>query len=405
MSNCSNCGATLPQEAQKCSVCGQDVGGTMQQTQQVTPSATTAAPTVEAPAAEKKKKGGILKKLLLALVVIIVIGAVVGSCSGSHSSSSTSSTSQDDAWPTGKLAQMIPAMNHACDYVFEGTNTLSITVKDGITQAEYDQYVSDCKDAGFTVEAEETTDSYNAFNDDGYELDLYFTTLSTGNSMNISLDAPETLTTITWPTSGPAALIPNPGKTTGKIQYDTSDEFYALVGEMPKDEFGTYVNDCMTAGFAVDYSRSDTMFMADDATGNSLTVEYKGNGVVSIHVKLTDEPEQDATEAPAQESAATETPSTTDSSAQSSNSSDFREFMDGYEAYMDSYIEFMQKYNNSSNTLSMATDYAKMLADYYKWVEKIDDYDTEDLSDSDYAYYIEVTTRVNKKLTDAAVAM
>ena len=41
---------------------------------------------------------------------------------------------------------------------------------------------------------------------------------------------------------------------------------------------------------------------------------------------------------------------------------------------------------------------------YSEFAEKIDAIDEDSLSDSDYDYYIEVTTRVTKKLADASLS-
>lgn len=78
--------------------------------------------------------------------------------------------------------------------------------------------------------------------------------------------------------------------------------------------------------------------------------------------------------------------------------------MDDYEKTIDSYIAFMEKYNESSNTASMAADYAKYMSDYANVMSEIDAIDENTLADADRKYYIEVNTRIVKKLTDAALA-
>ena len=80
---------------------------------------------------------------------------------------------------------------------------------------------------------------------------------------------------------------------------------------------------------------------------------------------------------------------------------DLRAFLDEYEEFMDKYIEFMQKYENSSNTAAMFADYT---AKYASFTEKLDRYDSDTMSAADSAYYLEVVTRVNQKLTAAALS-
>lgn len=82
---------------------------------------------------------------------------------------------------------------------------------------------------------------------------------------------------------------------------------------------------------------------------------------------------------------------------------ELKAFLDSYEAYMDQYIAFMQKYENSDDTYSMLYDYLDMMQQYADFTEKLDQYDTDKMSAVDSAYYLEVTTRVAKKLYAAAI--
>lgn len=82
---------------------------------------------------------------------------------------------------------------------------------------------------------------------------------------------------------------------------------------------------------------------------------------------------------------------------------DLKEWLDSYEAFMDEYVEFMQRYKDSGNATSMMTDYLNYLQRYSDFISKTDALDTDDMSAADYAYYLEVTTRVSKKLLEAAV--
>ena len=82
---------------------------------------------------------------------------------------------------------------------------------------------------------------------------------------------------------------------------------------------------------------------------------------------------------------------------------ELKAFLDSYEAFMEQYIAFMQKYENSDDTYAMLSDYLDMMQQYADFTEKIDQYDTDKMSAADSAYYLEVTTRVAKKLYSAAI--
>ena len=69
---------------------------------------------------------------------------------------------------------------------------------------------------------------------------------------------------------------------------------------------------------------------------------------------------------------------------------------------MNSYVDFMKKYNNSSNPVSLMKDYTEYMSKYADMVDKIDNIDKDSLSKADLDYYIDVTSRVTKKLAEVA---
>lgn len=83
-------------------------------------------------------------------------------------------------------------------------------------------------------------------------------------------------------------------------------------------------------------------------------------------------------------------------------SPEFKEAMDSYEAFFDEYVEFMKKYSNSDDTFGMLSEYSDYMIKYADMMDKIDKIDTGELSTPDYAYYIEVTARIQKKLLEIA---
>lgn len=80
---------------------------------------------------------------------------------------------------------------------------------------------------------------------------------------------------------------------------------------------------------------------------------------------------------------------------------DFKEAMDSYEAFFDEYIAFMKKYDESSNTASMLTDYADYMTKYADTMNKMSVLQDSEMSAEESDYYVEVTTRINKKLIEA----
>ena len=69
---------------------------------------------------------------------------------------------------------------------------------------------------------------------------------------------------------------------------------------------------------------------------------------------------------------------------------------------MNEYCDFMKKYNDNPSDTSLLTDYTSYMSKYADFADKFDKWESEDLNDAEMAYYIEVQTRVNKKLAEVA---
>lgn len=80
---------------------------------------------------------------------------------------------------------------------------------------------------------------------------------------------------------------------------------------------------------------------------------------------------------------------------------DLKEFLDSYEAFMDEYVVFMKKYKDDpGNAISMLSEYAVIMEKYTDFAEKIDKYDSNEMSTEDAKYYLEVINRCNQKMLE-----
>ena len=77
---------------------------------------------------------------------------------------------------------------------------------------------------------------------------------------------------------------------------------------------------------------------------------------------------------------------------------DFKAAMDEYEAFIDEYVTFIKKYEEEGKPVSMLADYTKMMTQYSEFAAAIAEYESEELSDADAAYLIQVNARVQAKL-------
>ena len=80
---------------------------------------------------------------------------------------------------------------------------------------------------------------------------------------------------------------------------------------------------------------------------------------------------------------------------------ELKAFLDSYEKFIDEYVEFMKTYNSDpANALSMLAEYSRIMETYADFTEKLAQYDENEMSAADAAYYLEVTTRCTQKMLE-----
>lgn len=314
-------------------------------------------------------------------------------------------------WPSDGLFSQVPKPNSEYGRIgLDLDDSMSATIYE-ITVDDWNDYVEECKNTGYTIDAIEENDSYEAYNEAGYQIDLSFRDYDENDlSFEMFVYAPKNKGAIAWPTVGLATLLPTPSGNEGEITVDSSSQFNAYICNMNMDAYNQYVADCQNAGFIVDYSNEERYYDADNENGDSLRITYEGFNTISIRLYAAEESAPSTNDGSQDETSATEENENQietiieDTSAPTNGiDPDFKAMMDEYEAFFDEYIAFMQNYNNSGNSLDMLGDYASMMTRYAEFAEKIDSVNTDELTNEELAYYTEVTARVTQKLLNASL--
>ena len=337
---------------------------------------------------QPRKKG----KKRSCLVVIVAIAALVAVAS---LASRCASAPKGITWPSSGLATQLPKPKSTKGEIHTNDDeSLWIDIVN-FSESDFADYVEQCKEKGFTVDATSNTSSFDAYSKDGYKLDLS----CYSDEMRIRLNAPIKMSALSWPASGPGALAPAPKSDKGKTITDSSSTYSAYIGNTTRDSYTDYVDACVAAGFNVDYDRGDDTFSADHANGASIDVDFEGFNTMKITVDAPEEGEPTA----ATSEPETAEPESEPSTSTDTSSSDFRAMVDEYEAFMNQYVDFMTTYQSSDNTAAMLIDYTNMVKQYGEWTDKMANLDESTLSAEDSAYWLKVQERVNKKLADAAL--
>lgn len=300
-------------------------------------------------------------------------------------------------WPKTGIATNIPDPKAKYgNIIINDEDSFSASIE-RYSQSDYEQYLEDCKDMGYTINSDVSTKSYEAYNDTGYKLSLSFYS----DSMRIDLEAPMEMDEFSWPASDIGKLLPVPKSNIGKIEREADDGFVIYVGNTSPEDFKEYIKKVSKAGFTVDYQKGDTYYRADNEAGYHVDVQYEGNDIMCIRIDEPDEELEHQNENEATEASSEKTEEKENNSGLVD--SDLKSFLDSYEEFIDEYIEFMEKYNKSDDTISMLTDYTKMMNKYADFMEKLDQYDSDTMSPADQAYYMEVTVRCTEKLAKASL--
>ncbi len=344
------------------------------------------------------------KAIVLILSILLVLS--LAACSG-------------DTWPTSGLGAMLPKPSSGTVKIMFNDDNFYATV-DKAKPDEFEKYVSACVEMGYTVDVEKDGATYNAFNEDGYHLDL--SAFAHNNSMWIKLDPPIEMGALRWPNGAIGKMIPQPDSKTGKTNSEKENSFSLYVGDTTLDQFNTYADKCAEAGFDVEYDRGDKHYSADNKDGYHLSLKFEGFNIMSIEISKNDSADSKANDAKDTENDSGSKSSSTSSKAASSAEdkpassaddkktadsgeirSDIKEAIDSYEAFVDEYCEFMASYDSSDVT--QLAKYTSLVTKELEMTNKFKAIEDQDLNDAEESYYIEVQLRCDQKLIDVAGKM
>ena len=81
---------------------------------------------------------------------------------------------------------------------------------------------------------------------------------------------------------------------------------------------------------------------------------------------------------------------------------EFKEAMDSFEIFFNEYVDFMQEFSNSGDTLSLLSAYTDYMAQYTETMDALSKLKESDMSKEENLYYLEVLSRITKKLSEIA---
>jgi hypothetical protein len=350
-----------------------------------------------------------MKKILVQMLAAAILFSLTA-CGGTKNE-------KENTWPNRGISMVLPIPDsNKVTIDFDDDDSFSAHISDA-SEDDFEAYITKCAEQGFTIDSMSSSTEYDAYNEEGYRLNLSYYAYESSKEISIQLDSPKVSGEFTWPAMGLATLIPVPDTSIGTINIDSSTQFNAYIGDMSIDSYNAYVNKCIEKGFVVDYNKDDKLFYADNADGISLRLEYEGFNTIYISMDApeafeysTESISPEGTKEPVTSASPKDT-SAPEASADSGQTEtdlvdgmrpEFKEAMDSYESFFTEYCNFLQKYQESPGDVSLLADYTTYMTQYTDTMSKMEALGNGDLSDTELKYYIEVTGRITQMLLDSA---
>lgn len=212
-------------------------------------------------------------------------------------------------WPETSLGERLPnpPVKNG-EIVVETSSTLHARAVDA-TERHYQNFVKDCEDSGFTVDIKREDNSFSAYDEDGYFVEVWYTQSEETINITIKASIEDDFSEIEWPKSEIAGSIPVPKSNIGIISWENEDGFVIYIGETSKEDYDEYVSQCYEAGFTIDYNKGDDYFRGINRVGYHLNVDYEWNQTMFIRMDTAEALGQEPPEQTSEESfAPTDTP-------------------------------------------------------------------------------------------------
>lgn len=218
--------------------------------------------------------------VLVAVAGVILVIPTLKSCG----SAGRGALVKEIDWGIIFLGDAIPEPpSKKLDIHYNTEKELWIDVLD-ITEEDYYTYLVACKEAGYTIEPDESSIGYSAYNEEGYHLDLGY---HGSDEMTIQLDPPTKMTTLDWKAHSIALYLPEPDSNQGAFQNESEKSIAVVVGGISKEAFSNYSSSCIEKGFKIDSKSSKDYYTAYDQNGNNLSISYNsGNKEMKIIFKF-----------------------------------------------------------------------------------------------------------------------
>lgn len=216
--------------------------------------------------------------------------------------------------------------------------------------------------------------------------------------------------------SEPYSHAPDPNTDKVNIAMENDSFVNVIIHDVSQSGFKKYVELCKQMGYTENSFYDTSYFNAENKDGYSIQMMYITKDEYGDDSDWTDDQDKtidlsiyrpinvstDESSTTAGDANAVDTSSETQTTDSTGIRPEVKEFLDSYESFMNEYADFMEKYENSDDVASMMKDYSDYMAKYADFTQKYEDLGNDDLNDEELKYYVDVQSRVTKRLIDVA---
>ena len=223
--------------------------------------------------------------MIAAALLVIVWVIALGVASNQESSKKTYMDeiyARDYYWPDEGFAKVVPRWGEQPDYSYAGEREFSATILNA-TDEVFASYVEQCKKEGFSIDVTEDATDFNAYDEEGNELDLNYIPSADDRPIYVKMYKALEFGNLVWPTQGMMKEVPQPEAEEMMVESMSADFFKAYVNIGSREKFLAYVQECMDAGFDGRYEAESDNFYGDKGDIR-LSMELKRNRIILITV-------------------------------------------------------------------------------------------------------------------------
>lgn len=180
-----------------------------------------------------------------------------------------------------EFTKRLPASPSEYGYMYSNNNLEYFIRYDNISKADFQKYISDCKDMGYNIVDQERPTFYEAYDSDDYFVSVFY--YGKEKQFTVKLTAPKKYIMLSWPPCELAAKVPEPVSKEGVLEKLSDRGFTLVIKDVGEEEFHNYVLSAIETGYnGSGYEKGKIRHSGSDKDDNYITIKHNANKSMMI---------------------------------------------------------------------------------------------------------------------------